>query len=52
MTEQIAYLDYNATAPIRAEAAAAVLAALQIGGNPSSVHTRGQIGRASCRERV
>ncbi len=45
MIEQIAYLDYNATAPIRAEAAAAVLAALQIGGNPSSVHARGRLAR-------
>ncbi|HUN49617.1 MAG TPA: aminotransferase class V-fold PLP-dependent enzyme, partial [Candidatus Sulfotelmatobacter sp.] len=45
MAEQLAYLDYNATAPIRTEAAAAVLAALQVGGNPSSVHRRGRLAR-------
>ena len=31
------YLDYNATAPLRAEAREALVAALDI-GNPSSVH--------------
>ncbi len=40
------YLDYNATAPIRPEAEAAVLAALRIGGNPSSVHASGRAARA------
>src|SRR5258708_35960026 len=39
------YLDYNATAPIRSEAAAAVLHALEIGGNPSSVHRFGRQAR-------
>jgi cysteine desulfurase len=40
------YLDYNATAPIRPEAAAAVARALTIGGNPSSVHAAGRAARA------
>jgi cysteine desulfurase len=41
------YLDYNATAPIRPEAAEAVAHALRIGGNPSSVHARGRAARAA-----
>ena len=40
------YLDYNATAPIRPEAAEAVRLALQIGGNPSSIHAAGRAARA------
>jgi cysteine desulfurase len=40
------YLDCNATAPIRPEAAAAVARALAIGGNPSSVHAAGRAARA------
>ena len=39
------YLDYNATAPIRPEAAAAVLRALETCGNPSSVHGYGRAAR-------
>ena len=39
------YLDYNATAPIRAEAQEAVRCALAIGGNPSSVHAAGRLAR-------
>ncbi|HSZ50213.1 MAG TPA: cysteine desulfurase family protein [Caulobacteraceae bacterium] len=39
------YLDYNATAPIRPEAAAAVARALEVGGNPSSVHAVGRAAR-------
>ena len=39
------YLDYNATAPLRAEAREALLAALDI-GNPSSVHEEGRKARA------
>src|SRR5690606_13078325 len=38
--------DYNATAPIRPEAAEAVLRALEVGANPSSVHARGRQARA------
>jgi len=41
------YLDYNATAPIRPEAHAAALCALEIGANPSSVHARGRMARAA-----
>ncbi len=41
-----AYLDYNATAPIRPAAAAAVSEALRLGGNPSSVHAFGRAARA------
>ena len=39
------YLDYNATAPLRAEAREALVAALDI-GNPSSVHEEGRKARA------
>lgn len=40
------YLDYNATAPLRPEAAEAVLAALRLGGNASSVHAEGRAARS------
>ena len=39
------YLDHNATAPIRPEAAEAVVRALAIGANPSSVHAAGRKAR-------
>jgi cysteine desulfurase len=39
------YMDYNASSPIRAQAAAAAGAALQLGGNPSSVHGAGRAAR-------
>jgi cysteine desulfurase len=39
------YMDYNATVPIRPAAAAAVTAALGLGGNPSSVHVHGRAAR-------
>jgi cysteine desulfurase len=39
------YLDWNATAPLRPEAAAAAEAALGHCGNPSSVHRRGRTAR-------
>jgi cysteine desulfurase len=39
------YLDWNATAPLRPEAAAAVAAALTLCGNPSSVHRWGRQAR-------
>jgi cysteine desulfurase len=39
------YLDYNATAPVRPEALAAITEALQAGGNPSSVHAAGRAAR-------
>jgi cysteine desulfurase len=41
-----AYLDWNATAPLRSEARAAMLAALDAVGNPSSPHTEGRRARA------
>ncbi len=39
------YLDFNATAPIRREAAEAVATAFRIGGNASSVHRFGRAAR-------
>jgi cysteine desulfurase len=46
MTTQATYLDYNATAPVRPEAIAAVLRALEMTGNASSVHAAGRRTRA------
>ncbi|MCB1507030.1 MAG: cysteine desulfurase [Hyphomicrobiaceae bacterium] len=46
MSSSRAYLDYNATAPLRPEARAAMLAALDLTGNASSVHTEGRRARA------
>lgn len=40
------YLDWNATAPLRAEARAAMAAAMEVAGNPSSVHAEGRAARA------
>jgi cysteine desulfurase len=45
-----AYLDWNATAPLRPEAAAATAAALAMCGNPSSVHRRGRAARRAVEE--
>lgn len=42
----MAYLDHNATSPLRSQARAAIDAALAIGGNPSSVHGAGRAARA------
>ncbi len=39
------YFDWNATAPLREEAGAAVAAALAVPGNPSSVHAEGRAAR-------
>jgi len=39
------YLDWNATAPLRDEARAAMLAAMDVVGNPSSVHAEGRAAR-------
>jgi cysteine desulfurase len=41
-----AYLDWNATAPLRAQAKAAVVSASDLLGNPSSVHAEGRAARA------
>ena len=40
------YLDYNATAPLRAEARTAMIAAMDLVGNPSSVHAEGRAAKA------
>ncbi|MGO4716167.1 cysteine desulfurase family protein [Bradyrhizobium sp. 2TAF24] len=40
------YLDWNATTPLRPEARAAMAAAWDVIGNPSSVHTEGRAARA------
>jgi cysteine desulfurase len=40
-----AYLDWNATTPLRAEARSAMLAASELIGNPSSVHAEGREAR-------
>jgi len=40
------YLDYNATAPLRPEARAATMAAMDVTGNPSSIHGEGRAARA------
>ena len=42
-----AYLDHNATAPVRPEVAAAVARALLLPGNPSSVHAEGRAARGA-----
>ncbi len=42
---QALYLDANATEPLRPVARAAVLAAMDMGGNPSSVHAAGRAAR-------
>ena len=39
------YLDWNATAPLRPEARAAMLAAMDAVGNPSSIHAEGRAAR-------
>jgi cysteine desulfurase len=39
------YLDWNATAPLRPQACAAAVAALEVYGNPSSVHGEGRAAR-------
>jgi cysteine desulfurase len=49
------YLDWNATAPLRPEARAAMIAALDFTGNPSSIHAEGRKARAlvnDAREKV
>jgi len=41
-----AYLDWNATAPLRADVRASMQAALDVWGNPSSPHAEGRRARA------
>ena len=45
-----AYMDHNATVPVRPEAAAAVARALTLAGNPSSVHYEGRAAHALIEE--
>ncbi len=42
MTRQAIYLDHNASAPLLPEAREALVAALDLVGNPSSVHAQGR----------
>ena len=49
------YLDWNATAPLRPEAKAAMALAMDIVGNPSSVHAEGRAAKAlieRCRSQI
>lgn len=46
MTTNRAYLDHNATSPLRPEARDAMIAALDCLGNPSSIHLEGRVARA------
>ena len=46
MAERV-YLDWNATAPLRPQARAAVVSALDVAGNPSSVHNEGRAAKAT-----
>src|SRR5438270_649059 len=46
MSNARTYLDFNATAPLRPEARAAMLGALDCLGNASSVHREGREARA------
>lgn len=55
MTSERTYLDWNATAPLLPEAQAAIVRALDVCGNPSSVHAEGRHARAiveTAREQV
>ena len=45
MTQRV-YLDWNATTPLRSEAKAAMIMAMDQIGNPSSVHTEGRAAKA------
>ncbi len=47
MDKTRAYLDHNATAPVRPDVAAAVARALTLPGNPSSIHAEGRAARAA-----
>ncbi|MDE4132199.1 cysteine desulfurase family protein [Phaeobacter sp. QD34_3] len=40
------YLDHNATTPLRAEAREAMIAAMDLCGNPSSVHAEGRAAKS------
>ena len=44
---QRSYLDHNATTPLRPEVREAIVGALSLSGNPSSVHAEGRAARAA-----
>lgn len=46
MNNKRLYFDYNASAPLLDEARTAIMAALDVTGNPSSVHREGRAARA------
>lgn len=46
MSRKRVYLDWNATAPLRPEARAAMTAAMDVVGNPSAVHAEGRAATA------
>lgn len=46
MSKSRIYLDHNATSPLRPEARAAMLAAMEAPGNASSVHAEGRAAKA------
>ena len=48
--DRITYLDYNATTPVKPAVTAAMLRALEEGGNPSSIHAQGRKARARLEE--
>jgi cysteine desulfurase len=50
MSRRRTYLDWNATAPLRPEARAACIAALDVLGNPSSPHAEGRQARSIIEE--
>ncbi|MCZ6524306.1 MAG: aminotransferase class V-fold PLP-dependent enzyme, partial [Alphaproteobacteria bacterium] len=50
MTAATAYLDYNATTPVKPAVAEAVARAFAVGGNPSSVHRAGRLARRAVEE--
>lgn len=45
MAKARVYLDHNATTPLREEARAAMVAAMDVVGNPSSVHAEGRAAK-------
>lgn len=47
MQQTRTYLDWNATAPLRPEAREAMIRALDLVGNPSSIHAEGRAARAA-----
>lgn len=46
MTQGRVYLDWNATAPLRPEARAAMIGVMDVVGNPSSVHAEGRAAKS------